>query len=173
MIKVITVEDSTKVMVAKFGANKLFGVDYDERQKMINEQLTELFDRVGQGKIEQLVQGGKVCEYEEVARRLKENQKKYLDSQQKHRSFRHQNAEFIVQLQSQNDQYKLTQLWLVNSSDEYPKTLFINFSSVEERERFRKLAKSLRIDDEELGLRLVRNFMNLHPGYLALDKDPS
>ncbi|HAZ46510.1 MAG TPA: hypothetical protein DDW76_01920 [Cyanobacteria bacterium UBA11369] len=169
----IAVEDQDKVRFAKFGANKLFEVEYDTRQNMSDQQLIELFDRLWLTKIERLVLNGEVCEAEEVDRRLLDKFHSFIDPQQEHRSFHYRKAEFIAQLLRQdNSQYKLTQLWRVASSDEHPKTLFINFSSVEERERFASLAKSLRINDEQLGLQLLRNFMNLHPGYEAFKEDP-
>ena len=59
----------------------------------------------------------------------------------------------------------------MTSSDEHPLTLFIKFSNIEERERFKSLAKSLQIDDEKLGLRLIRNFMNLHPDYTTIEEE--
>ena len=139
---------------------------------MSDQELIDLFDRLWLDKIERLVLNGKLCEAEEVERRLPDKFHSFIDPQQEHRSFHYRNAEFIAQLLPQdNSQYKLTQLWRVASSDEHPKTLYINFSSVEERERFASLAKSLSSNDEQLGLRLVRNFMNLHPGYEAFDED--
>ncbi|MCA1995164.1 MAG: hypothetical protein LDL41_24410, partial [Coleofasciculus sp. S288] len=152
--------------------NKLFEIDYETRQGMSKQQLIELFDRIWLDALRPLVIKAEVIEPEEVSRRLLDKHHTYVDPQQEHRSFRYRRAEFIAQLEPYNNgQYKLTQLWRVASSDSYPKTLFINFSSVEERERFYSLARSLNIDDEELGLRLIRNFMNLHPNYAAIDEN--
>jgi hypothetical protein len=168
----IVVEDQDKIRLAKFGANKLFERDFDTRKTMSDQALIKLFDQVWKNTIERLVRRAEVCEYEEVCRRLLDKYQDFIDRQQEHRTFRHRKAEFIAQLQPQdNNHYKLTQIWRVASSDEHPKTLFITFSSVEERKRFQDLAQSLRIDDEKLGLQLVRNFMNLHPGYTALEED--
>jgi hypothetical protein len=168
----ISVEDNDKVRIAKAGANKLFEVEYDTRQNMSDQELIELFDGIWPTKIERLILNAEVCEPEEARRRLPDKFHSFIDPQQEHRSFHYRNAEFIAQLLPQdNSQYKLTQLWRVASSDEHPKTLFINFSSVEERERFASLAKSLSSNDEKLGLQLLRNFMNLHPGYKAFDAD--
>jgi len=164
----IIVEDKDKVRIAKSGANKLFEVDYDTRKKMTDSQLIDLFDRVWLDKVQRLVINAEVYEFEEVGRRLLDKYHTFIDPQQEHRGFYYRKAEFISQLMPQNNgQYKLTQLWRVASSDEHPKTLFVNFSTVEERNTFSSLAQSLGIDDEELGLKLVRNFMNLHPGYEA------
>ena len=69
--------------------------------------------------------------------------------------------ELVAQVQQAKGKSLLTQLWRVKSSDEYPKTLFVNFASEEEREEFRQIADSLGWKDEALGLQLLRDFMNV------------
>jgi len=166
----IEVDSQDKIRMAKSGANKLFEVDYDVRKNMDSQQLVELFDRVWRGGLKRMVSNAGVIPSEEATRRLLDKYHSFVDPSQEHRSFHYSKAEFIAQLQPcENNQYKLTQLWRVASSDTYPKTLFVTFSSVEERERFTALAESLGIVDEELGLRLIRNFMDLHPGYSCND----
>lgn len=165
----IQVEDDDKIRITKSGANKLFVVEYDERQNMSSEKLIELFDTKWYNIVKELVEEADVCRsHKEVIRRLPDKYHSFIEPEQEHRSFRYRQAEFIVQLQPLDDnQYRLNLLWRVPSSDDHPKTLFVNFSSVEEREQFEKLATSLGINDEKLGFQLQRNFMNLHPGYEA------
>lgn len=166
MLVMIEVEEQDKIRIAKSGANKLFEVDYDARQKMSDRRLVELFDRVWSKGLERMVSKANTIPPEEVTRRLLDKHHSFVDSVQEHRSFHYQKAEFIAQLQLfEDNRYKLTQLWRVASSDNHPKTLFVTFSSIEERERFSYLAKNLDISDEELGLQLIRNFMELHPEY--------
>lgn len=168
----IEVDSKDKIRIAKGGPIKLFKVDYKDRKNMGERQLIELFDRVWSGELERMVTKAEVIPSEEATRRLQDKYHNFVDPDQQHRSFYHLKAQFIVQLQlSKNNQYKLTQLWLVNSSDIHPKTLYVTFSSVEERDLFASLAQSLGINDEELGLRLIRNFMDLHPGYTYNDGD--
>ncbi|MGL4498023.1 MAG: hypothetical protein ACRCU2_03085 [Planktothrix sp.] len=169
----ILVQDDDKIRMTKFGANKLFDVDYDTRQKMSEEELISLFDKVWlKHQVKALVTKGSVCNPEEAARRLDKRYHSFIDPSQNHRSFRYRQAEFIAQLLPiTKGHYNLTQIWRVSSSDYHPKTLFINFSSVEERGKFAELAGELDIKDELLGLRLIRNFMNLHPGYEASEED--
>ena len=122
----IEIDAQNKIRIAKFGANKLFEVDYNTRQRMDNQQLIELFDRVWLNELRRLVLNAEVIEPEEVSRRLLDKHSSYVDPQQEHRSFRYRRAEFIAQPEPYNNgQYKLTQLWRVASSDNYPKTLFI------------------------------------------------
>ncbi|AKG20812.1 hypothetical protein [Calothrix sp. 336/3] len=162
----ITIDDSDKARIAKIGANKLFDVEYETRQKMSNLELIEVFERAWEKVLENRVNNAEIISSEEVARRLLDKYHGFIDPQQEHRSFHYLKAEFIAQLiKTDSNTYKLTQIWRVASSDTYPKTLFISFSSVEERNRFDELARSLQYTDEELGLLLIRNFMNLHPDY--------
>ena len=162
----IQVDDFHKVRIAKSGANKLFGIDYETRKSMNEEDLIHLFNQIWSKKLENMVLQAEKIEHAEVKRRLLDKYHNFIDSQQEHRTFHYKKAEFIAQLQIiDSTKYKLTQVWRVTSSDEHPLTLFIKFSNIEERERFQSLAEKLEIDDEKLGLRLIRNFMNLHPGY--------
>ncbi len=162
----IIIDDADKTRMAKSGANKLFEIEYDDRQKMTGVELANLFNHIWSKGLDDRVEKAEVISKEEVARRLLDKYHDYIDPQQEHRSFHYLKAEFIAQLRKiNNEQYKLTQLWRVASSDIYPKTLFIEFSSVEERKKFESLAEKLETSDKELGLELVLNFMRLHPGY--------
>ncbi len=164
----IKIENKIKYKIAKFGANKLFIKEYKEREKMDEQQLIILFDTVWSKTLEELVLKAKKCPVEEVYNRLLDEKHSFIDPKQEHRSFHYKKAEFIVQLEiykHEKFQYRLTDLWRVTSSDSYPQTLFINFSSVEEKNLFKSLAEKLNFRDEELGLKLIYNFMNLHSGY--------
>ncbi len=169
----IEVDNYVKVRITKSGANKLFEVDYETRKNMDDEKLIDLFNQSWTKKLQRMVLQAKVIESDEVERRLLDtNYYNYIDSQQEHRTFHYKKAEFIAQLQIiENAKYKLTQLWRVTSSDEHPLTLFINFSNIEDRERFESLAKSLNIDEEKLGLQLIHNFMNFHPSDTAIKEE--
>ena len=79
---------------------------------------------------------------------------------QEQRQFRYQEMDFIVQLkQTSENEQELTQLWKIQSGDDHPKTLWVTFDSVEERQEFAAVAHGLGWDDEELGLELLRDFM--------------
>lgn len=160
----VTVEEQDKIRMTRIGANKLFEVDRDIRKKMTYRELIELFDKIWWNGLKSEIVNAKVISPEEVRRPLLNVNKPFLDSGQEHRSFYHLGEEFIAQLkQVENSDYKLNQLWRVAWSDSPPKTLYITFSSVEERNRFTSLAEGLGTEDEALGLRLIQNFMDLHP----------
>ena len=123
----IEVDDITKVRLAKIGANKMFGVDYDTRQTMDEPELIDLFDRVWTQGVERSVVDGEKCSAEEAARRLADKYHGFIDARQSHRSFRYRKAEFIAQLKVEDDSSTLTQLWRVSSSDTHPENPFRDF----------------------------------------------
>lgn len=158
----IIVSDSDKARIAQSGANKLFGIDYKTRKGMSRDQLLELFNEAWQNRLQYLVESAEVIIKEEVDRRLLDKYHPFIDSTQEHRSFHYLKAEFIAQLHSVNsEQYQLTQLWRVSSSDTHPNTLFITFSDADERTQFSELARKLKKQEEDLALKLIRNFMDV------------
>lgn len=164
----IVVDKEEKLRIARFGANKIFKVEFNERQRMSDEQLLEVFDSAWNSGLQHWVSNAEVIEPEEVARRLLDQQHPFINADEEHRTFRRKNAEYISQLQPiHQGMYKLTQFWRVKSSDEHPKTLFVNFDSVEEINLFKELSQSLNIPPELLGIKLIRNFMDLHPKYAS------
>lgn len=163
----IEVESSTKRLLARCGPNKLFGEDVDDRKVLGDVEAEQRFDHVWATVLEREVKMADRCNPDDVYQRLTERQRNYFEREHEHRSFRPSglNAEFIVQLERRDagDDFILNQLWRMQSSDSHPKTLFVNFPSVDERKRFAKLAKHLGITDCDLGLALLQDFMAKHP----------
>jgi hypothetical protein len=117
----ITVEDGTKCMLAKYGPNKLFGDDIDERKKLDDGPAIQIFNSVWQNKLERAVKMADPCDSDYAYERLTNRQQNYFDHHQEHRSFRLQelNAEFLVQLDPQEDgDYILTQFVLCKKTDD-------------------------------------------------------
>lgn len=169
----ISVADKKKCLLARKGPNKLFGDDIDERQALGELAAIKLFDEVWQRKLERLVSTANISDSEEAYARLTQNKQQFFNFEQEHRDFRAKelNAEFIVQLAEKGgDDYELTQLWRVSSSDTHPKTLFVSFETVEEREQFRQIAANLGIHDQQLGLQLCKDFMEKFPERFREDK---
>ncbi len=105
----IEVDNHDKVRIAKFGANKLFEVDYDTRKSMDEQKLIDLFNQTWTRKLENMVLQAEKIECGEVKRRLLDKHHDFIDSQQEHRTFYYKKAEFIAQLQIlENTEYKLT-----------------------------------------------------------------
>jgi hypothetical protein len=128
---------------------------------MDDEQLVALFDRAWDAGLERAVaRESLLCEFEVARVRLKVEQRKFLNAKEEQRQFRYQEMEFIVQLKPTGKSGKeLTQLWKVQSGDDYPKTIFVTFGTVEERQRFKDIADRLGWQDEELALSILRDFM--------------
>ena len=155
-----------KAYLAKWGPNKLFGNNVDEREKeMSPEQLLELFDRVWEQTLKEAVAKARTCTYDRALEKLgSDRRRKRLEQDQEHREFRIQNLEFIAQLRKlQRNDYELTELWHIPSSDTHPRTLFVNFDTVEERQQFHSLAQKLGYPkDEELGKKIIFDFIKMH-----------
>ena len=161
----IKVEEQQKIRFSKWGANKLFG-DPDKRKEMSDEELMKLFDRVWTSTLENSITRATVCDPKDAYQRLNEKEKQFFDFEEEHRQFRIQehNLEYVAQLaRLDNNGYSLTQLWRIASSDINPKTLYITFETVDERKHFKTLANKLGFNDEELGLKLVNDFMAKFP----------
>lgn len=66
--------------------------------------------------------------------------------------------DFIAQIEGSD----LTQLWKISSGDDFPRTLWVEFESAEVKQEFEALAADLGWVDRELGLALIRDFMDKH-----------
>ncbi len=165
----ISVSDNTKVIIAKYGPNKLFG-DWDERKKLSNEQLIALFDTAWQAELKHAVTAAIPCDAKSAYEKLAEKYRAYFDFEQEHRELRVLDMWMIAQFTPLPDSnQELTQLWYIRSSDIDPKVLYIRFDTVEERKRFRNLASFLGQNDERLGKKLILEFMEKFPDTLTSD----
>ena len=130
------VTTKTKCILAKHGANKLFGDDVDARRQLAEIECISLFDKVWLKTLKDEIEMAVVCDSLAASERLTDKQREYFDFDQTHRSFRllDLNIELIAQIHVTSDRgNELTQLWKVSSSDTQPKTLYVRFETVEER----------------------------------------
>lgn len=170
----IKVNNQTKIRCAKHQyaiSNKLLTEAEIENRKHLSEpDLIELFNRIWKNFLYQAVINAKHCSIEFVREKLKEKQKNsknsylsHVKESQQHREFYVQNQQFIVQLNPLNsEEYELTQIWFIPSSDIYPNCLLVCFDDIEEKKRFTTLAEQLRWKDTELCKDLVRDFIRKH-----------
>lgn len=155
----IRIEEETKARIARIGPVRTFG-DYDSRKKLNDAELAKLFDEKWKLGLRQAVENSLPCEFDVAQSRLQGKQKDFVDPDQEQRQFRFQSMDFIVQFDQQSgDDRELTQLWKVQSGDDHPKTLWVTFDTVEERQRFKAIADHLLKHDEALGLEIIRDFM--------------
>jgi hypothetical protein len=155
----INIDSVTKARIVKYGPVRTFG-DYDKRQRMSEGEMIAVFDQAWDAGLQGAVNRSHPCTIDVARPKLKENFRSFLDPRQEQRQFRYQEMDFIAQLKriSESEQ-ELTQLWKIQSGDDHPKTLWVTFDSIEERQEFAAVAHGLGWDDEELGLELLRDFM--------------
>lgn len=157
----ISVNDNRlKIYHAKYGYNNLFGKDVDERKRMTDEQLIERFDTVWRNSLNSAVAKADRCDADDARRKLKSDQQSFVKDDQDQREFWLEGGLFIAQLSIEDKTtQELTQLWFIKSSNVDPRTLFITFDTVNMREEFARLAQQLRYKDDELGKKLLLDFM--------------
>jgi len=97
---------------------------------------------------------------EDARRKIKPDQQRWLDKNQEQREFWLEGGLFVAQTTANaDDTHELTQLWFVRSSDIDPRRLFITFATVEIRREFDKIAVEHGWKPEELGEKLLLDFM--------------
>jgi hypothetical protein len=83
----IIVNEGLKVIIVKYGPNKLFG-DRDDRDKLNRDQQIELFDRVWKTQLKIAIDRATYCESDSAHKKLPANYQEYFDFSQEHREFR-------------------------------------------------------------------------------------
>ncbi len=165
----IVVPKNVKINLTKWkGAlpNKFFPDEIvPERERMKEQDLIKHFDRIWENHLKSGLDNSEICPADMARQELSQSQQKFFDSDQEHRELRIEIEgdpfKFIAQLQHLGHQnYEMTQLWWIKSSDKHPQTIFISFKTVEERQRFTALAQMLGWKDQELGKELLMDFMN-------------
>ena len=160
----IAPENTHKIFLAKWGLpNKLFADEMlDKRQNMNDSELIELFDSLWESTLKDVVMKSIPCQPEDALQELNEKQRKWFKHDQEHQELILENyrIKFIIQLcKLSNEKRQVTQIWYISYADKHPNTLWVNFDSVAERKKFKKLADSLNWNDEELGKQLILDFM--------------
>jgi len=160
----IQIESHLKVNIAKYVLpNKLFAGDRGvQRNQMSEEELVKEFDLIWNNNLKDAAKQAEICWPENAKKELKPKQKNYFDNNQEHREIFLEawQLKFIIQLQKLSEEnFQMTQLWYINYPDKHPTTLYINFDTGEERKKFKKIAESLKWNDEELGKQLILDFM--------------
>lgn len=151
------IPDSQKIYLARSGPNRLFGLDRDAPGALDDGQLIALFDRVWEERLRRAYMESQPIDSRNVHALLKGHQRNYVDDKQQHFQVRVDDVLLIAQVSAGGD---ITQFWHVRFGDTHPKTLFLEFDTREEFERFKTIAQHLGYaDDRELGLELVRDFM--------------
>jgi hypothetical protein len=155
-MKVQCTNDHTKVYLAQFGPAKVFGKNVDRREHLEKAEALQLFQRVWDTEIESALRKGTKVDVDSVLNKVPEQAKTWVNRAADHKEFWVHGCLFIAQLE---DPQTCDQLWYISSTSGDPRTLYVKFPSLAERERFHELAEKLGWTDEALGLKLARDFM--------------
>jgi hypothetical protein len=147
--------EAAKIYLARKGPASVFGRDVDTREALSQPQAVALFDHIWADKLQREVEQAPKCSLESVLERLYESAKSRVKRSTEHREFRTANCLFIAQLPSPME---CDELWFVSSSSADPRTLYVNFDTVLERDEFRLVASQHGWDEQELALELLRDF---------------
>jgi hypothetical protein len=153
---ILFTNDYTKVFLAQKGPASVFGRDVDTRESLSRADAIALFDRIWNSTLEREVQQAPRCSTESVVERVFDKAKPRVKKSAEHREFRIANCLFIAQLPLPDE---CDELWFISSSSPDPRTLYVNFESVPERDEFRHVASQFGWDDQALALELLRDFV--------------
>jgi hypothetical protein len=150
------VNQSAKVYLARKGPSSVFGREVDQRERLAEEGAVNWFDRVWDLSLCKEVAGAEECDVEFVREHVPPYSQAFINPAEKHRQFRLSGCLFICQL---SDPESCDQLWFILSSSGDPRSLFVKFPTVAERAAFDKTADELGWKSEELGLKILRDFL--------------
>jgi hypothetical protein len=148
--------NSTKVWLARKGPAKVFGKDVDKREGLSDTNAIKWFDQVWEGTLRGAVEQAKKCDLDFVLSKLPGNARGFVKDDAEHREFTVAGCFFIVQLPDKNT---ADQLWLIPATSGDPRTLYVRFETVPIKEAFDALAGGLGYKPEELGEKLLLDFM--------------
>jgi hypothetical protein len=148
---------TTKRYLVTKTALEIFGSDFDDRAKKMSETEAEArFDMAWKATIEPVVSNADECDIDLVREHVKGQGANYIRDEAKHRHFKLNNKFFIAQLVSADE---CDQLWLVPSAIRDPWTVYVKFAEVRVKEQFEEEATKLGWRPEQLGEKLLADFM--------------
>lgn len=148
--------DYTKQWLARKGPVKVFGKDVDTREKLADAEAIAWFDRVWKSNLQQAVERATPCDIEFVRSKVPHYAQNFINDTAQHREFTFANCFFICQF---SDPHTCDQLWFIPSTSGDPRTLYVKFKTVPIKEDFDKIAGRLGWKPEELGEKILLDFM--------------
>jgi hypothetical protein len=155
------VNDSVKIYLAQRGAPSLFGREVDIREKLSGPDAIAWFDRVWESQLAKEVEKADECDIDFVRSNVAPHSQPWVNPEAAHRYVRLSNCSFICQLTAPEN---CDQLWFILSSSGDPRSLFVKFPTLAENEAFEKKALELGWKPEELGLKILRDFLDTATG---------
>jgi hypothetical protein len=158
---ITSVKEQVKIFNARFGYNRVFGLDVDERKAFSEPQAIERFDKVWEDRLHDAVEHAEQISADDARGLLKKTKSAgFVRDDEQQRRFWLESGLFIAQLKDIGDKSsELTQLWFIPSSNPDPRTLYVTFESVEVKQAFCDVAHETGWEPEELGKHLLLQFM--------------
>ena len=120
-MEIVAHNKSMKMYHARFGYNKLFGLDVVKRKAMKDAEAVALFDSVWDNVLGDAVRNAEVISYGEARGLPKEKDRSWVDCNQEHRRFRILDGLHVAQLrQVDANTLEMTNLWFIASSNPDP-----------------------------------------------------
>ena len=148
--------ESSKGFLAKRGPSKVFGIEVDQRETLSSVDAVAWFDRIWANGIEEAVKRATPCDLSFVREKVPYKSQNFINDNAKHREFTLATCLFIVQM---TDATTCDQLWFIPSSSADPRTVYVNFSTMEIKREFDAIASKLGWKPENLGEKLLLDFM--------------
>ena len=151
------VNDSVKTYLAQRGAPSVFGREVDTRERLSGAEAIAWFDRVWDSQLAKEVEKSDECDLDFVRSNVLPQTLHWLEPNATYRYVRLANCSFICQL---IDPERCDQLWFILSSGGDPRSVFVKFPTLAQKEAFGKMAQEIGWKPEDLGLKILTDFQD-------------
>ncbi len=152
------VNDRVKVYLAQRGVPSVFGREVDIREGLSDAEAIAWFDRVWESQLAKEVEESDECDLDFVRSNVLPQTQHWLRAGATYRYVRLAKCSFIAQL---IDPESCDQLWFILSSSGDPRTLFVRFPTMADKEEFIQAAQELGWRPEDLVLKILRDFLEV------------
>jgi hypothetical protein len=144
----------------QWGDAEVFGHDSDIRRNMDDDAIDARFTEVWNTKIEPELREATQITSDEAAELLDEANKRYATAGFQYRQFSLHNVPFVARLNRDATQDgTCDQLWSLGTHRDNTR-LCVYFDTIEDRQRFHRIAERNGWADKDLGLRLLMDFID-------------
>jgi hypothetical protein len=159
-MEIVAHNKSMRMYHARFGYNRLFGLDVVKRKAMKDAEAVALFDSVWGNMLGDAVHSAEVISYEEARGLPREKDRSWVDSSQEHRRFRILDGLHVAQLrQVDTNTLEMTNLWFIASSNPDPRTVFVTFATLDIRREFEDQAIQHGLEGQAWGEKLLLDWL--------------
>lgn len=157
---IIAQNKSMKTYHARYGYNRLFGLDVVKRRSLKDDEAIALFDSVWNEILKNEVCKAEVISFDEARGLPREKDRSWVDCSQEHRRFRVCDGLHVAQLRHvAEDMLEMTTLWFIASSNPDPRTLFVTFATLDIRRDFEDRAIEHGMEGQAWGEKLLLDWL--------------